>query len=299
MRSKVLILLILCSCTLTGMVTVPVEQGAIRTYFCETTDCFKIFQGEVENATRLVCAQYNPGKSFTQVIESHNGQMVTDKSLGQDLPGLMHNKFCVIDDKVWTGSWNPVQAMSIPNNVVVLESPTLAAAYAAKFSILDQGIVRGGPKSDSSVILNGSKVSAYFCPEDHCQQHVLDSLERAQSSIHFMTYSFTDPEIANLLLEKGREGVEVKGIFDPRMDKYTEFSDLKDFSSIHEVHHKVFIIDGEIVVTGSYNPTRSGDVNNDENVIIIDNKDIAAQFEEEFESINRLPPSKKKGPSAE
>ncbi|HLD04135.1 MAG TPA: phospholipase D-like domain-containing protein [Candidatus Nanoarchaeia archaeon] len=51
------------------------------------------------------------------------------------------------------------------------------------------------------------------------------------------------------------------------------------------MHHKVFIIDNEIVITGSYNPTAGGDAKNRENILIIHNTNIAAQFIIEFERV--------------
>ena len=43
-------------------------------------------------------------------------------------------------------------------------------------------------------------------------------------------------------------------------------------------HHKVFVIDEEIVVTGSFNFSENADKNNDENVIVIHNATIAEQY---------------------
>ena len=51
------------------------------------------------------------------------------------------------------------------------------------------------------------------------------------------------------------------------------------------MHHKVFIIDEEIVITGSYNPTSSGTKRNDENLLIIHDKEIANEFTQEFEKV--------------
>ena len=59
--------------------------------------------------------------------------------------------------------------------------------------------------------------------------------------------------------------------------------DAKKDKNKKNMHHKVFIIDNETVITGSYNPTGSGNYRNDENLIIIRNKDIAKGFVEEFE----------------
>ena len=52
------------------------------------------------------------------------------------------------------------------------------------------------------------------------------------------------------------------------------------------MHHKVFIIDGKTVITGSFNPTEGGDKRNDENILIIRDEGIAQKFREEFEQIH-------------
>jgi phosphatidylserine/phosphatidylglycerophosphate/cardiolipin synthase-like enzyme len=48
-------------------------------------------------------------------------------------------------------------------------------------------------------------------------------------------------------------------------------------------HHKVLIIDGHILVTGSFNFSNNADKSNDENVVIVDNAEIAATYLEEFD----------------
>ena len=54
----------------------------------------------------------------------------------------------------------------------------------------------------------------------------------------------------------------------------------------YKMHHKVFIVDNETVATGSFNPTSSGDEKNDENVLIIHDRNITSYFLAEFNSIS-------------
>ena len=51
------------------------------------------------------------------------------------------------------------------------------------------------------------------------------------------------------------------------------------------MHHKVIVIDGEIVIVGSFNFSESADKSNDENLLIIYNRAVAAKFEEEFQKV--------------
>ncbi len=54
------------------------------------------------------------------------------------------------------------------------------------------------------------------------------------------------------------------------------------------MHHKVIIIDREIVILGSYNFSASAEERNDENTLIIHNPDIAALFLDEFTRIYEM-----------
>lgn len=286
---KYAILCLLLTSCITGLFAgIPEETGSIEVFFCDKVDCAAIFAEKASNAQSIDCAMYHADKGFFD--SAKNARFVVDEE--HSLPGavkehgggLMHNKFCIIDNFVWTGSWNPSQAMTIPNNVVFIQSSTLANAYKSEFDELFKGKFHGGNSEPGLVRFNGNITEAYFCPEDDCQKRVLEVLKTAEKSIHFMTYSFTDDSIGDLLLEKSRN-LEVKGVFDPRKDKYSEYDKLKDLSKIKKVHHKVFIVDSDTVVTGSYNPTKNADENNDENIIIIRDSNVAMLFEKEFEEL--------------
>jgi phosphatidylserine/phosphatidylglycerophosphate/cardiolipin synthase-like enzyme len=109
-----------------------------------------------------------------------------------------------------------------------------------------------------------------------------------------MTFSFTDEDIADAILFKN---VDIKGIFETTQagSKYSQYQRLKDFGldvkkdkNKRNMHHKAFIIDRKIVLTGSFNPTGSGNFRNDENIIIIHNKAIADKFLGEFNIVWNL-----------
>ena len=52
-----------------------------------------------------------------------------------------------------------------------------------------------------------------------------------------------------------------------------------------QMHHKAIIIDEKIVITGSYNFTRSAATRNDESVVIIYDEDIAGFYLQEFQRV--------------
>jgi phosphatidylserine/phosphatidylglycerophosphate/cardiolipin synthase-like enzyme len=108
-----------------------------------------------------------------------------------------------------------------------------------------------------------------------------------------MTFSFTDKDIANLLIRK-RHTANIKGIHESSRTnmKYEQYQNMqklgmniKGDNTSATFHHKVFILDNKIVITGSYNPTSNGNTANDENVLIIHNKEIANQYLKEFDRL--------------
>jgi len=54
------------------------------------------------------------------------------------------------------------------------------------------------------------------------------------------------------------------------------------------MHHKVILIDGEVLITGSYNFSRSAEMRNDENLLVVHNPQLVAQFMQEFDRIYEI-----------
>jgi phosphatidylserine/phosphatidylglycerophosphate/cardiolipin synthase-like enzyme len=87
-------------------------------------------------------------------------------------------------------------------------------------------------------------------------------------------------------------GVDVQGIFETRGSE-TEYSELtllfcaqvpvRQDGNPQTFHHKVIVVDDETVITGSLNFSNNADDSNDENVVIIKNRSIAAKYLEEFD----------------
>jgi phosphatidylserine/phosphatidylglycerophosphate/cardiolipin synthase-like enzyme len=211
---------------------------------------------------------------------------------------LMHNKFWIFDRKtVWTGSTNiTVNGMlHNNNNVIVIESPELADIYEREFAEMWAG--KFGPKSPSTLdaqtlTIDGTPIQVLFAPEDKVASHLVPLIEQAQKSIRFMAFSFTHPGLGDAVLARAKAGVDVRGIFETRGSE-TKYSELPALYCAHvpvrqdgnpaTFHHKVFVIDDKMVITGSFNFTDNADQSNDENVIIVTHSGIAAQYLQEFE----------------
>lgn len=305
---------LIISCSQQINSAVPHENAsAPEVYFCPKEDCGKVLEKNIALANSSVhCAFYDidlqnvintlaaKSKSVDVkvVIDSSNQQgQIKGNALREDNNNqLMHNKFCSIDGKiVTTGSFNPTfnDNSRNNNNLVVIYSKSLAGNYNEEFNELWNGKFSKGEKVKNPVVyVNGIEIQNYFCPEDGCTSRIVSEIKSARRSVYFMTFTFTNKDIAGALISK--KEIDIKGIFDAGQAG-SNFSQLERLSGTgmnvkkdtnkYKMHHKVFIIDNETVVTGSFNPTASAENKNDENIIIIKDKVIAGSFLKEFDSL--------------
>jgi len=222
--------------------------------------------------------------------------------LGDRREGLMHNKFVVIDNsEVWTGSTNFTDsgAYADNNNMIRIRSVKLAENFTKEFEemfIDDKFGDNTVPETPNPrVTIDGTPIDIYFSPDDGVQASFVELVENAQESIYFMAFSFTADEIGDAVRARAEDGVTVAGVMDTEQvgsNAGTEFDlfsqaglDVYRDSNPGQMHHKVMIIDESIVIFGSYNFTNSAETRNDENLLVIYNEDIAAQFMAEFKRI--------------
>lgn len=210
---------------------------------------------------------------------------------------FMHNKFMILDGSVvWTGSWNYTSNDTYRNNnnAIALRSRNAVTIYQAEF---DEMFANGqfGPRSprgaSQSFTQDGVPIQILFGAEDDVTSAINAVLNGAQRSIRFMAFSFTLEDIANVILARGRAGVNVQGIFETTGSE-TRFSeltplfcagfDVRQDGGPFVLHHKVFIVDERTVIAGSFNFSANARESNDENLFIITDPDLAAQYMAEF-----------------
>ena len=136
--------------------------------------------------------------------------------------------------------------------------------------------------------------AVYFSPKGGIKQTIADNILRAHEEILVALYYFTDPGLADTLIEAHQRGVRVHIILDKsqRNGKHSQARKLSDaglsvvFDSKHRIfHHKFMVIDKAIVVTGSQNWTKSAEHHNAENILHLQNNELAAQFCDQFMSL--------------
>ncbi|MBI2332122.1 MAG: DUF1669 domain-containing protein [Chloroflexi bacterium] len=253
---------------------------------------------------------HDRGVQVRMVMESENldradPQRLMDAGipiLGDRREGLMHNKFMVIDgSEVWVGGMNYTDSGAYEDNNVIMRirSVKMAENYTKEFEEMftddrfGDNILAETP--NPRVTMDGTPVDIYFSPDDGVQAILFDILSEAQESIYFMAFSFTADSLGDALRERADAGVTVAGVMDDNQvasNIGTEFDpfrqaglDVYRDGNAGQMHHKIIIVDESIVIVGSYNFTSSAETRNDENLLVIYNEKIAAQFLAEFKRV--------------
>ena len=134
---------------------------------------------------------------------------------------------------------------------------------------------------------NPITLEVYFSPRGECTNAIIRELNKAKNSVLVQAYSFTSAPIAKALLNAFKRGVEVEIILD-KSQKTQKYSSATFFfnagiptriDAAHSIaHNKMMVIDGEIVITGSFNFTKAAEKNNAENLLVIHDKKLASLY---------------------
>ena len=166
----------------------------------------------------------------------------------------------------------------------------------SRFGPVGIGIDLVAPKFTMKIrnIEKGSPADAYFSPGDECLHRIRRLFGEARQTLDICVFTITDNRIVQRLEEAHERGITIRIISDD--DKSLDLgSDLEHLARIGiqcrldrttaHMHHKFAIADHDLLLSGSYNWTRSAATENDENIVVINNPKIVRIFAEKFEQM--------------
>lgn len=140
------------------------------------------------------------------------------------------------------------------------------------------------------------KASAYFSPGEDCLHRIRRLIGEAQRTLDICVFTITDNRIVRKLAEAHQRGITIRVISDDMKseDLGSDMETLEklginclyDRTTAH-MHHKFAIADGDLLLTGSYNWTRSASTENNENILVTNNSRLVQQFQKEFDKMWR------------
>jgi phosphatidylserine/phosphatidylglycerophosphate/cardiolipin synthase-like enzyme len=219
------------------------------------------------------------------------------------IPDLMHHKYVVRDgSSVWTGSMNwTTDSWTLQENVVVTAegAPELAAEYAQNFEELwsTRNVDASGRKPPRPLDLEGRPVRAWFTPGhgEELSHRIAKELGRASRRVRIASPVITAGPVLGTLAEMAAERrVDLRGVVDrtqmdqvvyqwrtnghsawkvPILASVLRNADFKGKRSTqyspetpHDFMHAKVTVADDTVFAGSFNLSRSGEMNA-ENVV--------------------------------
>jgi cardiolipin hydrolase len=139
-----------------------------------------------------------------------------------------------------------------------------------------------------------SETKAFFSPGNDCLNAVCNQISYSTNSIDVCVFTISDNRIKDKLLYAWQKGVKIRIITDndKSFDKGSDVHELanagiavKIDNSDNHMHHKFAVFDKKVLLTGSYNWTRSASEYNQENVLITSYLQVVEQYNAAFEKL--------------
>jgi phosphatidylserine/phosphatidylglycerophosphate/cardiolipin synthase-like enzyme len=165
---------------------------------------------------------------------------------------------------------------------------SIVFGLTAVFATALCGCAKTGADDAHSASTTSASIQVYFSPRGRAAEAIIAQIDAAKTSILVQAYSFDYVPIAKALVAAKQRNIEVTVLLDK--DKTAEEKQaavvLLASSGVsvrldgahHTAHNKTMIIDGETVITGSFNFTKHSARENAENVLVIRDKALAAKY---------------------
>ena len=128
---------------------------------------------------------------------------------------------------------------------------------------------------------------AFFSPSDDCVSAINGYLRTARSRLKLCVFTITDDRITRQILQCHQNGVAINILsdnekaFDPGSDIQTLAQAgiaVRIDTTPNHMHHKFALIDDEVLITGSYNWTKSAAHYNHENILVTNDATVVNRY---------------------
>jgi phosphatidylserine/phosphatidylglycerophosphate/cardiolipin synthase-like enzyme len=219
-------------------------------------------------------------------------------------PKIFHQKFVVRDPgtdnaAVLTGSANftqtdtgtnppnnPEQPGNNLNHVVVLHGKQIAALYEQEFERLRSGTfgalherVEAHPRE---LQIGQVRVKPLFAPRHGPEMEIMKQMIKARERVDFAMFTFAQSSgIDDTMGRLVGANLAIRGVLDagqgaqkwaatkPLSAAGVQLFKNKPGTGVRKIHHKLMVIDDQLLIVGSFNYTEPATLLNDENIVVI------------------------------
>ena len=148
---------------------------------------------------------------------------------------------------------------------------------------------------DKFYMVKPTVFEVHFFPNPSEEIHLINLISKTKTSLDIAMFTINNIKIASEIKNIFSRGIKLRILSDsecikmPSSNVYSlaalGISVKIDDSVRYHMHHKFCVIDKSVVVTGSFNWTDQAVNHNQENLLFIENKELAAKYSNEFEKL--------------
>jgi phosphatidylserine/phosphatidylglycerophosphate/cardiolipin synthase-like enzyme len=253
-----------------------------------------VLEGDYLRASRARSDPFEPGGAHEPNLQIYAACQRARMEVRTDYnAAIFHQKFIVRDSHggntgLLMGSTNftPTGTDENLNHVIITEDKGLTGEYQAEFDEIWGGTfgdkrLRHDPAPRNNRI-SGVRVKALFAPDHAPEMEIMKQMLKARERIDFAVFTFARSSgIDDTMAALARSGIIIRGIIDgaqggqhwaPTNELAAAGCDIhlsRNVGALNKLHHKLMVIDGKVIIAGSFNYTEPATRLNDENILVI------------------------------
>jgi len=230
-----------------------------------------------------------PGGELEANRQIHDAILRTAIKVNSDFnTNIFHQKFIVRDgNALLTGSTNFTDTGTSTNlnHLVIVKDKKVADTYSREFREIQQGhfgkLNEGHDPAPQDTVVSQLPVRTLFAPDHNPEMEIMKQMAKAKKRIDFAIFTFAESSgIDDQMIALRRAGIAIRGILDAKQanQKWAATRPVKNAGAtlyvtkaapgLRKLHHKLMVIDSQVIIVGSFNYTGPANRLNDENIIV-------------------------------
>lgn len=212
-------------------------------------------------------------------------------------PKIFHQKFIIRDgESVLTGSTNFTVTGTSQNlnHIVIIHDKSIAKIYNNEYSEIQEGhfgkLNEGHDPKPEEITVSNVRIKTLFAPDHNPEMEIMKQIAKAKKRVDFAIFTFAESSGIDDQLEfvKGA-GIKVRGalfrsqanqkwsakvkLANAKIELHLVPTTKNISPKPRKLHHKLMVIDEQLIITGSFNYTGPANLLNDENILILGDLD--------------------------
>lgn len=249
-----------------------------------------VLEGDYLKSRKGTKNPFKPGGKYEINRQIHDAILRSAINVKSDYnPQIFHQKFIIRDgNSLLTGSTNFTDTgiSSNLNHIVVIKDENVARIYSKEFREIQQGhfgkLNEGHDPSPDEVTVSKIPIRILFAPDHSPEMEIMKQMLKAKTRVDFAIFTFAQSSgIDDTMIALGNAGIQIRGALDGKQANQdwaathpigqagVKLFLVPEQGALRKLHHKLMVIDKQVVIGGSFNYTGPANRMNDENIIIL------------------------------